>query len=80
MLLTDRHGVVHITKTPYNQTQADIDRYNAKYGEGKWQYMENICSFLSEACGYGQPKNAYTCRYCDGKCIRPLLKAEKVSP
>lgn len=71
MILIDRNGIRHIERTPYNSTQDRIDKYNNKYGVGGWKWAEPICSYLSRECGYGDPLNKDTCRYCDGKCMRP---------
>ena len=53
----------------------DAAHYDKRYGVGKWQWIERSCSYLVEACGYGEPLDKTTCSYCDGKCLRPSAAA-----
>lgn len=64
-------GMYHVPR-PYDKRDEewmaqDNDRH---YGVGRWLWMERVCSYLSDECGYGAPKDKSTCIYCDGQCIR----------
>ena len=74
MRFKGKDGKMVIEKTQYNQDEESIVRYNAKYGENGWRWAVQICSYISPECGYGEPLDAGTCRYCDGKCMRPKYK------
>ncbi len=69
MIITGPDGVRVISKSAH-YTSADDARFDKRFGVGGWRYAENICSYLSPECGYGEPLNKQTCSYCDGRCLR----------
>lgn len=71
MILKGKDGIYHVERTQYNQTAERQKYYDRKFGKGNWKYVEPICSYLCKECGYGESLNKDTCRYCDGKCVRP---------
>ena len=74
MRIRGKDGKMVIEKTPYNQDAESIERYNEKYGVDGWRWAVMICSYVSPECGYGDPLDERTCRYCNGKCMRPKYK------
>ena len=41
------------------------------------EHKTHVCSYLEESCGYGEPLDPTTCSFCDGRCLRPTIKAVK---
>jgi len=74
MIIKD-NDIYYVERRPGLDGEDDIRRYDRRFGKGRWEFTEDICSSIGPDCGYGPSYDQ--CPYKDGRCVRPLQQVPK---